>query len=407
MKNRVVVTGFSTITSLGNTMETWNKICKQENGYSQLPSQITKFGSFRTQHAAFILESSDSTVFIEDKKMDRTVNLAYSCAEEAILMSRISMNDIVAERFGIMMGTGAGSVLLTGQQLANLYEHSNRRVSPNYVPAATINALSGYIAIKLNAKGPNMTVSTACASGNHAIGLAFDAISSGKADIMIAGGTESPTDGLIYSGFDNMRVMAPNKEACCPFSANRKGFVMGEGAATLVLESIEHAVDRGAKIYGEVKGYSMSCDAHHMLMPVEDGSQIERTMANALKHANIAVEEIDYINAHGTGTYAGDKAEIHGIKRLYKESSSTIAPISSIKGAVGHTLGASGAIEAVVSLLALEKGIIPPNVNLDIKDAAFDVDIVTESRSMELHTIVSNSFGFGGNNCTLVFQRYQ
>ncbi|MBA4536818.1 beta-ketoacyl-[acyl-carrier-protein] synthase family protein [Bacillus aquiflavi] len=404
MKQRVVITGFSTITSLGKTIDTWDGICSNKSGYSPLPERITKYGDFRTKHAAIVQEDNLNLKAINDKKIDRTVQLAYSCAEEALTMSKINNNEVEPTKFGVIMGTGAGAVVLTGQQLINLHQYNNRKITPNYIPAATINSLSGYLAIKYHAQGPNMTVSTACASGNHAIGLAFDTIASGKADIMMAGGADSPTDGLIYSGFDNMRVMAPNNEPCQPFSSERKGFIIGEGAAVLILESLDHALQRGATIYGEVKGYSMTCDAYHMLMPVVDGSQIERTIENALEDAGVTVEEIDYINAHGTGTQAGDLAEINGIKRLFR-GQEQIPPISSIKGAIGHTLGASGAIEAVICLLAMEKNTIPPSVNLQAKDPKVDVDIVGSSRKKDLKVIVSNSFGFGGNNCTLIFKK--
>ena len=268
------------------------------------------------------------------------------------------------------------------------------------IPLGTLNALSGQVSIQFNAQGPNLSVATACSSGNQAISLAYDAIAMNRADVMIAGASESPTSPLMYTGFEFLRVMAPHEEGCHPFSRDRSGFVIGEGAGILILESLEHALARNAPIYGEIAGFSMSCDAHHMVIPYAEGDHVAASMRKALETSRLSIHEVDYINAHGTGTKSGDLAEALGIKKCFGAEAAGI-PVSSIKGAIGHTMGASGAIEAVVCMLALRDQTIPPTVNFSEPDPELQLDFVLEGgRPCELNVLLSNSFGFGGNNST-------
>lgn len=405
--NKVVITGVDCLTSLGNKQETWQKIKSGEHAYSLFPNKSSEDGLYRAKLASAIHNFDANAFGIGHLRIDRFVQFALVCTMEALRDSNLNLSEIDPFRVAVVMGTGVGSGNVTESQLTQLYEYNNKKVHPSYVPMATFNSLSGQIAISCLAKGPNITVSTACSSGSQAIGLAYDLIASGKADVVITGGSEAPLSPLMYAAFDNMRVMAPREEGCHPFSLERNGFVMGEGAGVLILESLEHATKRNARIYGEILGYSLTCDAYNMIMPCPTGEMVYQTMLQAARAANVNIESIGYINAHGTATKNGDKVEVDGIKKLLGDFSRNI-PVSSLKGAIGHTLGASGAIEAVICLLALEHQILPPTSNFGSPDPELDLDFVPNiGRPHKFDTIFTNSFGFGGNNSCMVLHKKQ
>lgn len=402
---RVVVTGIDCLTSLGSTGETWEGLLNNRHAYQPLPESIDKIGRYRSRLVSFLPDYRPDPA-IEAIRADRFVHMAATSAVRAVEDARIDLADLPAERIGVILGSGTGAVVLTDNQLVQFYEINYRKVNPFSIPMITLNSLSGQLAIYFNAQGPNLSVSTACSSGNQAIGLACDAIAMNRADMVITGASESPTSPLCYTGFEYLRVMAPLEEGCHPFSRNRNGFVMGEGAGILILESLEHALARNARIYGEIAGFSMTCDAHHIMMPYPGGDHVAASMRKALETAQLSIRDVDYINAHGTGTSAGDLAEVLGIEKCFGKRAADI-PVSSVKGAIGHTLGASGAIEAVVCMLALRDRKVPPTVNFTEPDPELRLDFVADgAREQAVDVILSNSFGFGGNNSTIVFKRY-
>ncbi|MBO9610352.1 MAG: beta-ketoacyl-[acyl-carrier-protein] synthase family protein [Paenibacillaceae bacterium] len=402
---RVVVTGIDCLTSLGSTEETWDGLLHNRHAYQPLPEAIGKMGEYRAKTVSFIPDFKPSTE-IGMIRADRFIHIAATSALGALADAQLDLGQTPAERTGVILGSGTGAVVITDAQLVQFYEINYRKVNPYSIPMVTLNSLSGQLSIFFGARGPNLSVSTACSSGNQAISLAYDAIAMNRADVMITGASESPTSPLCYTGFEFLRVMAPDDVGCHPFSKDRCGFVMGEGAGILVLESLEHALARNARIYAEVAGFSMTCDAHHIMMPYPDGDYVEDSMRKALQAANLSTLDVDYINAHGTATVAGDRTEVLGIERLFGSRAADI-PVSSIKGGIGHTLGASGAIEAVVSLLAMRDQKVPPTVNYSEPDPELQLDFVTDgARDRRLDVVMSNSFGFGGNNSTIVFKRW-
>ncbi|MDF2725640.1 MAG: 3-oxoacyl-(acyl-carrier-protein) synthase 2, partial [Paenibacillus sp.] len=363
------------MTSLGSTEETWNGLLNNRHAYQPLPEHIGKMGEYRAKQVAFIPDYVP-TPEIGMLRADRFIHLAATCATAAIQDAQLDHKLTPADRFGVILGSGTGAVVITDAQLVQFYEINYRKVNPYSIPMVTLNSLSGQLSIHFNARGPNLSVSTACSSGNQAISLAYDAIAMDRADVMITGASESPTSPLCYTGFEFLRVMAPGESGCHPFSRDRGGFVMGEGAGILILESLEHALARNARIYGEIVGFSMTCDAHHIMMPYPDGDYVEETMRKALDAAKLSIQDVDYINAHGTATVSGDRTEVLGIEKLFGAYAAHI-PVSSIKGGIGHTLGASGAIEAVVSLLAMRDQKVPPTVNFSEPDPDLQLDFVT------------------------------
>lgn len=402
---RVVVTGIDCLTSLGAAEETWEGLLNNRHAYQPLPEAISKLGEYRARQVSFIpdFEPSQEIGIIRG---DRFVHIAATCAERAMKDAGLEPDGASADRFGVILGTGTGAAVLTDNQLVQFYEIHYRKLNPYFVPMVTLNSLSGQLSIFFKARGPNLTVSTACSSGNQAISLAYDAIAMNRADVMITGASDSPTGPLCYTGFEFLRVMAPGEAGCHPFSRDRSGFVMGEGAGVLILESLEHALARNARIYAEIAGFSMTCDAHHIMMPYHNGDYVEETMRKALEAAKLSIHDVDYINAHGTATVAGDRIEVMGIEQLFGSRAADI-PVSSIKGGIGHTLGASGAIEAVVCLLAMRDRKVPPTVNFSEPDPDLQLDFVPgEARDRKLDVVLSNSFGFGGNNSTLVFKSF-
>jgi 3-oxoacyl-[acyl-carrier-protein] synthase II len=399
------VTGVDCLTSLGSTADTWAGILDNRHAYQPMPDYIRQAGKFRAGQVAFIPDYEPAPE-IAEIRADRFVHLAATCATRAMENAGLELEPSEAERFGVILGSGTGAAGSTEQQFGQFFLGGYRKINPFFIPLLSYNSLSGHLAIHFNAQGPNLTVSTACSSGNQAISLAYDAIAMNRADVMLAGASDSPGSAAGFAGFDFLRVMAPGEAGCHPFSRDRNGFVIGEGAGLLVLEELDHALARNARIYGEIAGFSMSCDAHHIVMPYPEGIHVEASMRKALVAAHLSVHDVDYINAHGTATSVGDRTESSGIERCFGETAARI-PVSSIKGAVGHTLGASAAIEAVVCMLALRDQIVPPTVNFSEPDPELPLDFVAgEARECELKVILSNSFGFGGNNSTIVFKQF-
>jgi 3-oxoacyl-[acyl-carrier-protein] synthase II len=315
-------------------------------------------------------------------------------------------------RTGVMIGSGIGGIGGIYEASVTLIEKGPRRVSPFFIPGRIINMASGYVSIEFGLKGPNHAVVTACSTGAHAIGDAARLVALGDAEVMVAGGAESPINRLSMAGFAACKALSTNfnddpQRASRPYDRDRDGFVMGEGSGVVVLESLEHAQARGAKIYAEVVGYGMSGDAYHITSPAEDGDGAFRCMTAALKRAGLAAADLDYINAHGTSTPLGDEIELRAVERLVGDAASTIA-MSSTKSATGHLLGAAGAIEAIFSILAIRDGVVPPTLNLDHPSVETRIDLVPhKAQKRKIDVALSNSFGFGGTNASLVFKRFQ
>jgi 3-oxoacyl-[acyl-carrier-protein] synthase II len=346
----------------------------------------------------------------EQKKMDRFIHLGLAAATLAMEDSGLKITDANSERTGVIVGAGVGGLPAIEHYNQQVVTKGPKRVSPFFIPMTIINLAAGHISIRFGAKGPNSAVATACASGTHSIGDAFKMIQYGVADSMIAGGTESVITPLGIAGFSQMKALSTRNDepekASRPFDKDRDGFVMGEGAGIMVLEEMESAVNRGAKIYGEIIGYSLNSDAYHITSPAPGGEGAARCMANAIKDANIAPEEIGYINAHGTSTPYGDKLETSAIKTVFKEHAYKLC-ISSTKSMTGHLLGASGGIESIACALSLRDQILPPTINLDNPDAECDLDYIpNKARPLDLNIAMSNSFGFGGTNGCIIIKRF-
>ncbi len=406
---RIVVTGLGLVTPLGTGVDkTWKAICAGESGIGR----ITKFdpSAYDAQIAGEV-KDFDPARFIEKKeikKMDTFIHYAVGAAQMAADDAGLKVQPDEATRVGVYIGSGIGGLGSIEHYHDVLKDKGPGRVSPFFIPMTIINLASGQVAIRLGAKGPNSCAVTACATGNHCIGDAFRLIQRGDADVMVAGGAEAAITPLGVAGFAAAKALsfrnAEPARASRPFDADRDGFVLGEGAGVVVLEELEHARRRGARIYAEVIGYGMNSDAYHITAPPEEGEGAVRCMELALKDAGIAKEQIGYINAHGTSTMA-DAIETRAIKTVFGEQAYRI-PVSSTKSMTGHLLGAAGGIEAVFSILALHHGILPPTINLDHPDPACDLDYVPhKARPAAIRAALSNSFGFGGVNACLIFGR--
>jgi len=411
LKHRVVVTGMGVVTALGSDLETfWNNLVAGKSGVSRIESFDAS--EFPTQIAAEIKDFNPEDYIDkkEARRMDRFVQLAVAASRLAVRDAGLEPGaNIDPERLGVMVGSGIGGLGTWEEQHRILLEKGPKRVSPFFIPMMIANMASGQISMITGAKGPNSTAVTACATGTHSIGDSFKLIQRGDADAMICGGAEAAIRPTGMAGFCSMRAMSTRNDepekASRPFDAGRDGFVMGEGSGVLVLESLEHAVKRGARIYAEVIGYGMSGDAYHMTDPDPDGAA--RCMQRALKDAGIAPEAIDYINAHGTSTPVGDKSETTAIKKAFGDHAYKLA-VSSTKSMTGHLLGAAGGIEAVILALTLKDGVIAPTINLENKDPECDLDYVPNAaRKSDVRTALSNSFGFGGHNATIVMRKYE
>jgi 3-oxoacyl-[acyl-carrier-protein] synthase II len=411
-KRRVVVTGVGLVSPLGiGTEETWAALVAGRSG----AAPITLFdASHHSTHFACEVKGFDPLRFIEKKdvkKVDRFIQFAIAAADFAVEDSGLAMTPALAPRVGVYIGSGIGGFATIEREHSELLKGGPRRISPFFIPAVIINLAAGWVSIRSGAKGPNSATATACTSGAHAVGDSFRLIQRGDADAMIAGGSEAAITPLGVGGFCAMRALstrnaAPEK-ASRPFDKDRDGFVIGEGSGILVLEELEHARARGAKVYAELVGYGMSGDAFHISAPSEDGDGGTRVMRATLKDAGIAPDAVDYINVHGTSTPRGDVVEVIATKRVFGEHARKLA-LSSTKSMTGHLLGAAGGFEAGITALALRDQVIPPTINLENQDPECDLDCVpNQARKAELRYALSNSFGFGGTNGALLLKRYE
>ena len=411
LKHRVVVTGMGIVTSLGSDLETfWSNLVAGKSGVSRIES--FDVSEYPTQIAAEIKDFNPEDYIDrkEARRMDRFVQFAVAAGKMAVQDAGLELGvNVDPERVGVIVGSGIGGLGTWEEQHSILLEKGPKRVSPFFIPMMIANMASGQISMSIGAKGPNTTAVTACATGTHSIGDSFKLIQRGDADVMICGGAEATIRPTGLAGFCSMRAMSTRNDepekASRPFDAERDGFVMGEGSGVLVLESLEHAVKRGARIYAEVIGYGMSGDAYHITDPDPDGAA--RCMQRALKDAGIEPEAIDYINAHGTSTPVGDRSETLAIKKAFGDHAYKLA-VSSTKSMTGHLLGAAGGIESVILALTLKNGVIAPTINLENRDPECDLDYVPNAaRKSDVKTALSNSFGFGGHNATIVMRKYE
>jgi 3-oxoacyl-[acyl-carrier-protein] synthase II len=412
MSSRVVVTGMGCISPVGNNVkETWDSILAGKSG----AAMITQFDAskHKTRFAAEVKGFDPVALFgaRETRKMDRFTQFAMAVAMEALQHSGLQVDESNRDRIGVVIGTGIGGISTLLEQVEILRERGPERVSPFLVPMMISDSAPGMIAIRLGVRGPNMAIATACASGNNVIGEALEMIRRGAADVMIAGASEAAIVPVAMAGLNVMTALSTRNDdpqtASRPFDKDRDGFLMGEGAGILILESLEHAQARGAKIFCEISGYGTTDDAHHISAPAENGAGAAMAMKLALSNANLDVNDIGYINAHGTSTPLNDKSETAAIKTVFGEQAYNI-PISSTKSMTGHLLGASGAIEAVFCTLALQDEILPPTINYQTPDPECDLDYVpNQPRRAAPRHIMSNSFGFGGHNATLIFSRFE
>jgi 3-oxoacyl-[acyl-carrier-protein] synthase II len=419
-RRRVVVTGLGALTPLGNTAEEfWAGLVQGRSGIGP----ITKFDAHaKDAHGAYRyptriageIRNFDPLSFVDKKearRLDPYLQYAVASAVMAVQDAGIDVDKVDSARFGVIVGSGIGGIttLLDGEHI--LQEKGPERVSPFLIPMLIVNMASGLISMRFGAKGPNTSVVTACATGNHAIGDAFKVIQRGDADLMIAGGAEAIIVPLTMAGFCAMKAMTNRNDdpprASRPFEADRDGFVPSEGAGIVVLEALEHARHRDARIYAEIVGYGASADAHHMTAPDPEGDGALRAMAGAVRDAGLEPPAIDYINAHGTSTPYNDKFETIAIKRLFGEHAGRLA-VSSTKSMTGHLLGAAGGVEAIATTLALHHGILPPTINYETPDPECDLDYIpNQARKQDVEVALSNAFGFGGTNATLAFKKYR
>ena len=411
MRKRVVITGLGCISPVGNTVkESWEGLLACKSG----AGMITHFDASRhkTRFAAEV-KGFDGTARFgprEARKMDRFTQFAVAATVEALEHAGLTIDGANRDRVGVVIGTGIGGIGTLLDQNAVMLERGPERVSPFLIPMMISDSAPGMLAIRLGVRGPNMSIATACASGNNAIGEATEMIRRGMADVMIAGGSEAALVPLAMAGMNVMTALSTRNDdpqaASRPFDKERDGFLMGEGAGILILESLEHAQARGANILAELTGYGTTDDAHHISAPAENGAGAALAMKQALGDANLGLDEIEYINAHGTSTPLNDKSETAAIKTVFGEQAYQI-PISSTKSMTGHLLGASGAVEAAFVVMAIREGVLPPTINYQTPDPECDLDYVpNEPRQASPKHVMSNSFGFGGHNATLVFSRF-
>ncbi|HEV2117190.1 MAG TPA: beta-ketoacyl-ACP synthase II [Terriglobales bacterium] len=411
MARRVVITGVGLICGVGNTSpEVWANLLAGKSGVARISHfDVSQFSS---QIAAEV-KNFDPLQFVEKKelkKMGRFIHLALAASDEAMRMSGLAVTPELAPRVGVHIGSGIGGFDVIEREHSNLLNGGPRRISPFFIPASIVNLAAGHVSIRYNAKGPNEATCTACTSSAHSIGDAFKIIARCDADVMLAGGAEAAITPMGVGGFAAMRALstrngAPEK-ASRPWDAGRDGFIIGEGAGVLILEELEFARSRGAKILSEVVGYGMSADAFHITQPAENGDGAYRVMLNTLADAKIQPEQVGYINAHGTSTDIGDKLETVAIKRAFGDHAGKVA-ISSTKSMTGHLLGGAGGLEAGITVLALRDQKIPPTINLENPDPECDLDYVpNKARAVQMEFAMSNSFGFGGTNGALLFRRW-
>ncbi|CAD5107803.1 beta-ketoacyl-ACP synthase II [Zestomonas carbonaria] len=410
-RRRVVVTGLGMVSPLGTDVpSSWQGILAGRSGialieHTDLSVYSTRFGGSVKD---FDVEPYLSVK--EARKLDLFIQYGLAASFQAIRDSGLEVTDANRERIGVAMGSGIGGLTNIENTCRILFEQGPRRISPFFVPGSIINMISGFLSIHLGIQGPNYAITTACTTGTHSIGMAARNIAYGEADVMIAGGAEMAACGLGIGGFAAARALSTRNDdpaaASRPWDKGRDGFVLADGSGAVVLEELEHAKARGATIYAELIGFGMSGDAFHMTSPPEDGAGAARCMTNALHDAGVNPEQVDYINAHGTSTPAGDLAEASAVKSVFGEHAYRLS-VSSTKSMTGHLLGAAGAVEAIFSVLAIRDRIAPPTINLDEPDEGCDLDFVPhQAKERNIDVVLSNSFGFGGTNGSLVFRRF-
>ena len=411
MEKRVVITGLGAITPIGNTVdEMWKGIEEKKCGIDK----ITHFDveGYKTSLAAEV-KNYDPLDYFEAKsakRLDKSSQFAIIAAKEAFADSGITKENTDFERVGVFVSSGIAGLKTIQEQCEINYVKGHNRVSPMFIPMTIANMPAGNITIELGLKGESISIVSACASSTHAIGEAYKTIKYGSEDVILAGGTEASICGIGIAGFENMKALShatdPNR-ASIPFDKERSGFVMGEGAAVLVLEDLEHAKARGAKIYAEVIGYGATSDAYHITSPAPEGEGGARAMKRAIEDGKIKPEDIDYINAHGTSTHLNDSLETQAIKTALGDAASKVM-VSSTKSNTGHLLGAAGGLEAIVCVKAIENSLVPPTINYQVKDEECDLDVVpNEPRKADIKIAMSNSLGFGGHNASVVLKKYQ
>ena len=411
MTKRVVITGLGAISPIGNTVEeTWKGIKEKKCGIDEITLFDTS--NLKTKLAAEV-KDFDPSQYLDPKqvkRLDRVSQFAIIAAREAFQDSKITKENTDYERVGIYVGTGIGGLITLQNQCEVRLEKGNNRVSPMFIPMVIANMPAGNIAMDLGLKGESVAMVSACASSNHAIGEAYRAIKHGYEDVIVAGGCEATICPIGIAGFENMKALSHSTDknrASIPFDKERSGFVMGEGAGILVLEELEHARKRGAKIYAEIIGYGATSDAYHITSPDPEGNGGARAMQRAMQDADVKPEEIDYINAHGTSTSLNDSTETLAIKTALGEASKKVK-VSSTKSNTGHLLGAAGAIEAIITTKAIENKFIPPTIHYEVKDEACDLDIVpNEPIEQEIKIAMSNSLGFGGHNASIMIKKFE
>ncbi|MBM7659768.1 beta-ketoacyl-acyl-carrier-protein synthase II [Bacillus mesophilus] len=411
LKKRVVVTGLGILSPIGNNLETtWNNLINGVSGIG--PLTRVNPDDFPAKVAAELKDFDPETYMDrkDAKKMDRFTQYAMAASLMAVEDANLKITDDNAPRVGVWIGSGIGGMETHEEQYKQFQAKGYRRVSPFYVPMMIPDMAAGQVSIAIGARGINSCTVTACASGANSIGDAFKVIQRGDADVMVTGGTEAPLTNMAFAGFSSMKALSFNPDpasASRPFDLNRDGFVMGEGAGILILEELEHAVARGAKIYAEIVGYGATGDAYHITQPAPAGEGGVRAMKQALQDADLRPEQITYMNAHGTSTPYNDKYETMAIKEVFGEHAYKMA-VGSTKSMTGHLLGAAGGVEAVFSVMAISEGVIPPTINIQTPDPDCDLDYVPdEARKQDVYAVLSNSLGFGGHNATLIFKKHE
>jgi 3-oxoacyl-[acyl-carrier-protein] synthase II len=411
-KRRVVVTGLGIVSPLGIGLEeNWDAVSNGRSGIGPITRFDPKEVNAKIAGEVKNFNPEDYIEKKEIKKMDTFLHYSLAAGKMAVADSGLVINDENAERVGVLVGSGLGGLSTIEKYHSLMLEKGPKKISPFFIPMLIVNLAPGHISMYFGCKGPNTSIVTACATGNHSIGEAFKIIQRDDADAMIAGGVESTITPLAVGGFCAMKALSTRNDeperASRPFEKDRTGFVMAEGAGIIMLEEMESAKKRGAKIYGEMMGYGCNSDAHHITAPSPGGEGAARCMNLALKDAGINPEEIDYINAHGTSTYMNDLCETQGMKSVFKDSAKKLW-VSSTKSMTGHLLGAAGGVEAVFSLLTIKNGIVPPTINYETPDPECDLDYVPNTaREKQVGKVMSNSFGFGGTNATLIFQKFE
>ncbi|QGX41468.1 beta-ketoacyl-ACP synthase II [Permianibacter aggregans] len=410
VQRRVVVTGLGALTPLGlNVKDSWQGLKEGKSGAA--PVTHLDASAFNTRFSMPVkgFNAEDYMSAKEARKMDLFIQYGMAAGIQAFRDSGLEVTEQNAGRIGVIVGAGIGGLYTIEKNHDALLEGGPRKMSPFFVPGSIVNMIAGNLSIEYGLRGPNLAVVTACTTGAHCIGHGARVIAYGDADVMVAGGAEMATTNLGLGGFGAARALstrndAPEK-ASRPWDRDRDGFVLGDGAGVIVLEEYEHAKKRGAKIYAELIGFGMSGDAYHMTSPPEDGSGAALSMANAIRDAGLRLEDIDYVNAHGTSTKAGDLAETRAIKSVFGDQAYKV-PVSSTKSMTGHLLGAAGSVEAIVAIMAIQDNVLPPTINLDNPDEGCDLDYVPHTaRDTKVNIAMSNSFGFGGTNGTLIFKR--